>query len=60
MWIGQAAAASSSSSSPLRRWAVEARQSGAVRTNCLDSLDRTNKVQTKLAWWVLARQVRYY
>ena len=30
-----------------------ATQSGVIRTNCLDSLDRTNKVQTKLAYWNL-------
>ena len=37
---------------------VGLRQGGVVRTNCLDSLDRTNKVQSKLAWWTLASQVR--
>lgn len=34
------------------------RQCGVCRTNCLDSLDRTNKVQTKLAWWNLPSQLR--
>jgi hypothetical protein len=34
------------------------RQHGVCRTNCLDSLDRTNKVQTKLAWWNLPGQLQ--
>jgi len=34
-----------------------ATQSGVIRTNCLDSLDRTNKVQTKLAYWNLPEQL---
>ena len=27
-----------------------------MRVNCLDSLDRTNKVQSKLGWWSLPLQ----
>ena len=31
-------------------------QLGVVRTNCLDCLDRTNVIQTKLAWKILKNQ----
>ncbi|CAD6582654.1 MAG: hypothetical protein CYPHOPRED_002091 [Cyphobasidiales sp. Tagirdzhanova-0007] len=33
-------------------------QSSAVRTNCMDSLDRTNVVQSTLASWALTQQLR--
>lgn len=33
-------------------------QSGVVRTNCMDCLDRTNVVQGTLARWVLTQQLR--
>lgn len=36
---------------------VLARQSGVVRTNCMDCLDRTNVVQSQIAKWVLQRQL---
>lgn len=32
-------------------------QSGVVRTNCLDCLDRTNVVQSKIAWRMFKKQV---
>ncbi len=32
-------------------------QAGVARTSCLDSLDRTNVVQSKLAWRCLKQQV---
>jgi hypothetical protein len=34
------------------------RQSGVIRTNCKDCLDRTNVVQTRIAWRVLDLQLR--
>ncbi|TDL28775.1 hypothetical protein BD410DRAFT_738463 [Rickenella mellea] len=33
-------------------------QTGAVRTNCMDNLDRTNVVQSAVAKWVLSRQLK--
>lgn len=33
-------------------------QTGVVRTNCMDNLDRTNVVQATLAKWTLNRQLR--
>lgn len=36
---------------------VEEKQQGVVRTNCMDCLDRTNVVQSKIARWVLERQL---
>jgi len=36
---------------------VYLRQQGVVRTNCLDCLDRTNLLQSKLAFDVLAGQL---
>lgn len=33
-------------------------QSGVVRTNCMDTLDRTNVVQSTLAKWTLTQQLR--
>lgn len=32
-------------------------QTGAVRTNCMDNLDRTNVVQAALAKWTLNQQL---
>ena len=32
-------------------------QIGVIRTNCLDCLDRTNVIQTKIAWKMLEMQV---
>lgn len=34
------------------------RQSGVVRTNCMDNLDRTNVVQSDIAKWSLKRQLQ--
>jgi hypothetical protein len=36
---------------------IHKEQSGIIRTNCLDCLDRTNVIQTKLAWRMLEIQV---
>lgn len=36
---------------------IHKEQSGIIRTNCLDCLDRTNVIQTKLAWRMLELQV---
>ena len=33
-------------------------QTGVVRTNCMDSLDRTNVVQATIAKWTLNQQLR--
>jgi hypothetical protein len=33
-------------------------QSGTVRTNCMDNLDRTNVVQSDIAKWSLKRQLQ--
>ena len=33
-------------------------QTGIVRTNCMDNLDRTNVVQATIAKWILNRQLR--
>ena len=33
-------------------------QTGVVRTNCMDNLDRTNVVQATLAKWTLNQQLR--
>lgn len=33
-------------------------QSGVVRTNCMDNLDRTNVVQSDIAKWSLGRQLQ--
>ena len=33
-------------------------QSGVVRTNCMDNLDRTNVVQSDIAKWSLKRQLQ--
>jgi len=33
-------------------------QTGIIRTNCLDCLDRTNVIQARIAWKVLENQVR--
>jgi len=35
-------------------------QAGVVRTSCLDSLDRTNVVQSKLGWRALKLQVTLF
>ena len=35
-------------------------QLGVVRTNCLDSLDRTNVIQARLAWRSLIQQFGFY
>lgn len=37
---------------------VVRRQRGVIRTNCKDCLDRTNVVQTRIAWRVLDLQLR--
>lgn len=37
---------------------VLTKQTGVVRTNCMDCLDRTNVAQAALARWVLNRQLR--
>jgi hypothetical protein len=33
-------------------------QTGVVRTNCMDNLDRTNVVQATIAKWILDQQLR--
>ena len=33
-------------------------QTGVVRTNCMDNLDRTNVAQAAFAKWTLNRQLR--
>ena len=33
-------------------------QTGVVRTNCMDNLDRTNVVQATIAKWTLNKQLR--
>ena len=33
-------------------------QTGVVRTNCMDNLDRTNVGQSAIAKWMLTRQLR--
>ena len=33
-------------------------QTGVVRTNCMDNLDRTNVVQATIAKWTLNQQLR--
>lgn len=37
---------------------IHKEQCGAVRTNCLDCLDRTNVIQTRIAWKMLEIQVK--
>jgi hypothetical protein len=37
---------------------IHKEQSGIIRTNCLDCLDRTNVIQTKIAWRMLEIQVK--
>ena len=34
-------------------------QKGTTRTNCLDCLDRTNVVQTRISWLVLQKMISY-
>jgi hypothetical protein len=36
---------------------VHKEQCGVIRTNCLDCLDRTNVIQTRIAWRILEQQV---
>ena len=38
---------------------TNAQQSGVVRTNCMDCLDRTNVVQAQLGAWALARSLEH-
>ena len=33
-------------------------QTGVVRTNCMDNLDRTNVAQSAIAKWMLTRQLK--
>ena len=33
-------------------------QTGVVRTNCMDNLDRTNVAQATIARWILNQQLR--
>lgn len=39
---------------------IIAKQSGVVRTNCLDCLDRTNYMQSRIALYVLERTVQNF
>jgi len=59
---GGASSASSSSSGrrsgPRVSWSVSKRQSGTIRTNCIDCLDRTNVVQSVFARRILDQQLR--
>jgi hypothetical protein len=34
------------------------RQTGVIRTNCMDNLDRTNVTQAAFAKWTLDRQLK--
>ena len=34
-------------------------QKGTTRTNCLDCLDRTNVIQTRVSWLVLQKMLYY-
>jgi hypothetical protein len=38
---------------------IHKEQCGVMRTNCLDCLDRTNVIQTRIAWRMLELQVRF-
>jgi hypothetical protein len=38
---------------------IHKEQCGIIRTNCLDCLDRTNVIQTKIAWRVLQEQLNF-
>jgi hypothetical protein len=38
---------------------IHKEQSGVIRTNCLDCLDRTNVIQTRLAWKMLEIMVSF-
>lgn len=38
---------------------VHKQQSGIIRTNCLDCLDRTNVIQTRVAWRLLEIQLSF-
>jgi hypothetical protein len=40
-----------------RHWTIAQRQSGIVRTNCMDCLDRTNVVQSIIGRFILFRQL---
>ena len=39
--------------------AVQTMQKGIVRTNCLDSLDRTNVGQSKVGMFMLEQQLKF-
>lgn len=39
---------------------IHSRQEGAVRTNCMDCLDRTNVVQSVIGQWMLERQLHSF
>jgi hypothetical protein len=39
---------------------VHKEQVGIIRTNCLDCLDRTNVIQTRIAWRILELQVFFF
>ena len=36
---------------------IHREQRGIIRTNCLDSLDRTNVIQSKVGWYILKKQL---
>lgn len=38
---------------------IELTQSGTIRTNCLDCLDRTNVIQTRISWLILGKMLNY-
>ena len=40
--------------------ALQSQQTGVIRTNCVDCLDRTNVVQTLLARRILEQQLKTY
>jgi hypothetical protein len=43
----------------LQTGSVSKQQLGIIRTNCLDCLDRTNVIQTRIAWRVLEIQLSF-
>ncbi|KAL1412466.1 Phosphoinositide phosphatase sac1 [Vanrija albida] len=57
-FYGQAAAGSGFNSSPATPNKVISKQSGVIRTNCMDCLDRTNVAQAALGKWALNEQLR--
>lgn len=57
-FYGHANASSGFNSSPATPSKVISKQSGVIRSNCMDCLDRTNVAQAALAKWALNEQLR--